>query len=116
MMSQGEGLANNHQFKLVKEQHKKCGHFLGGAELMKKPTAAPFQLQGFSYKHRPLCMANQHKEPLCPVCAPGMGGHQQEASRAWLVPGTTGGKRSGELNAEKPGCACVFRAAPESAG
>lgn len=111
-MLQGEGLANNHHFKLMKEQFKMWGRSLGGAELMKKPIGAT-----------ELLLLPHSQQFLCPLDAPGMLEHQQDASRAWLGSGTHGQalsrKRSGKLNTgpvRETGCAGVFRAAPRNAG
>lgn len=88
-MLQGEGLAYNHHFQLIKEQIKKWDHFLGGTNLTKKPHCSNVSVAGLLLPRSPFVHGQPHtKQPLCPECAPGMVRYQQGAFRAWLEPRT----------------------------
>lgn len=121
VMLQGEGLANKHHFKLIKEQFKKWDHFLGRPEWMKKPTVITFQLQSFSTKIS-LCERPTTHTPAPVPCACSWDSGAPTKCRqsmAWARDTWTGRQRSGELNIgpkRETGCAGAFRASPQSAG
>lgn len=89
---QGEGLAYNHHFKLIKEQIKKWDNFLGGAKLTKKPHCSNVSVAGLLLVEEdlPLCMASHtHNSPCAPSVLLGWWGTNKVHSEHGLSQGHT---------------------------
>lgn len=125
MAASRRGLTNHNPFILIKEQFWKWGHSLGSAELEKRCSGSPLQLQGCFYPKISLC-AQPDTDTRVPVslgyswdCAgpakqhPEHDSGQAHRDRHWAGEGW-GGPNTGPMR--ETGCAWVFRGAPQSGG